>query len=248
MKRIYLSVIILFLCLISISASDWDNYFTSGNQAYSEGNYQEAIDNYLKIINQGKESGEIYFNLANSYYKINEIGKAILYYEKAAQYLEGDEAVTQNLELARLKIIDKIQPIPQLFLQEWWEIIIHSFSINMYAWFSLGLFIFLLLFIILNVIFNKYFLRRLIWIFSVLFTIILILFISRIYENETKKYAIILEDKVSAVGEPNMNSTEVFILHEGTKVRIIRKTDDWAEITIADGKTGWLKLNCLGVI
>jgi tetratricopeptide (TPR) repeat protein len=248
MKRIYLSVIFLFLCFITISAGEWDDYFKNANQAYSEGKYQEAISNYENIIKLGKESGEVYFNLANSYYKMDEIGQAILYYEKAAHYLEGDEALAQNLKIARLKIVDKIQPIPRLFIVEWWEKILHSFSINVYAWLSLGLFTFLLLFIILYVIFNKYILRKFVWILSVLFIIILTLFISRIYESETQKFAIILADKVSVAGEPNLNSTEVFILHEGTKVQIIRTIGDWAEITIADGKAGWLRLNSLGVI
>jgi tetratricopeptide (TPR) repeat protein len=246
--RIHLFIFIFLLSFYPSFADEWDLYFKNANLAYTEGKYQEAINFYRQIIDHGFESGELYFNLANSYYKMDEIGKAILYYEKTTQYLEGDEALNQNLDIARLKVIDKIEPIPELFLNIWWNKIIHLFSLKIFAWLCLGLFIISLLIIILYIIFNKYFLRRVIWILSFLFIIVLILFISRIFEYETEKNAVILADKVSVVGEPTITATEVFILHEGTKVKVNRIIGEWAEISIADGKTGWLQLNTLGII
>jgi tetratricopeptide (TPR) repeat protein len=247
-RRIDLLILTFLLGFYTAFSTEWDLYFKNANRAYSEGKYQEAIENYHNILNQGVASGEVYFNLANAYYKIDDIGRAILYYEKARAYLEGDESLNQNLEIARLKVIDKIEPVPELFLKIWWKKIVHFVSLKIYAWFSLGLFIFSLLIIIFYLIFNKYFLRKLIWILSILFIIVFVLFINRIVEDEARKNAIILTDKVSVVGEPNITSTEVFILHEGTKVQINRIIGDWTEITIADGKTGWLKLDTLGII
>jgi tetratricopeptide (TPR) repeat protein len=247
-RRIDLLILTFLLGFYTAFSAEWDLYFKNANRAYTEGKYQEAIENYHNILNQGVASGEVYFNLANAYYKIDDIGRSILYYEKARAYLEGDESLNQNLEIARLKVVDKIEPVPELFLKILWKKIVHFVSLKIYAWLSLGLFIFSLLIIIFYVIFNKYFLRKLIWILSVLFIIVFVLFINRIVEDEARKNAIILTDKVSVVGEPNITSTEVFILHEGTKVQINRIIGDWTEITIADGKTGWLKLDTLGII
>ena len=99
-----------------VSASEWDVYLKEGNKAYSEGKYEDALTYYSKILKNDFEGGELYFNLGNTYYKLDEIGKSIYYYEKALKFIEGDETLEQNLEIARLKIIDKIEPIPKLFI------------------------------------------------------------------------------------------------------------------------------------
>ena len=130
MKRINLFVLTFLLSLNSGFTAEWQFHFQNGNRDYAEGKYQQAIEEYSQIINFGYESGELYFNLGNAYYKLDEIGKAILCYEKAKLYMENDESLIQNLEIARLKVIDKIEPVPELFLNIWWRKIVHLFSIN----------------------------------------------------------------------------------------------------------------------
>ena len=225
-----------------------DYYFELANRAYADGKYHEAIEMYLNIVKEGMESGEVYFNLGNAYYKLNQFGQSILYYEKARQFLEGDPALEHNLRLTQLNIVDKIDVIPMLFFEEWWSKLTHLFSITTLLWLSLAFFTISLTVIILRIYFNNGFIRRIIWPTVSIFILIFIITIGQIYEFETSKFGVILEEKVSVVSEPGLSGTEVFILHEGTKVKINRVLDDWFEVSIPDGKTGWLKASELGMI
>jgi len=246
-KKLNLLITLLIFPVI-LYGQNWENDFEQGNKDYSAGEYAAAIDNYLKIVAAGGESGEVYFNLGNAFYKMGEIGRAILYYEKANKFLTGDEALEQNLKIAQLKIVDKIEPLPQLFLTLWKDAILDMATINLFAWVCLGFFIIALIFLSLNIVYSKriYF-RTGIILFSI-FIINLFLLIGKIHKLETENFAIIMDKKVSVVGEPSLSGSEVFILHEGTKVKINRLLDGWYEIAIADGKTGWIKSHSLEII
>jgi tetratricopeptide (TPR) repeat protein len=245
-------ILILFWCIIlfpvSGSADQSNTLFLMANKAYSEGKYQESIDLYQQILGSGKASGEVYFNLGNAYYKLNQIGRAILYYEKAQLYLAGDEALDQNLKLARLKIIDKIEPIPKLFLVEWWNVALNVFSMSVFAWVCFGLFTLVLFWVALYLLSSRRILIRLAWITGIIFLVMALIFIGKIYQFETSHYGIILADKISVTGEPSLSGQELFILHQGTKVRINRSLDGWYEISLEDGKTGWIKMDGLETI
>ena len=247
--RNHTSLILFAFCANAmLFAQDPVLLFEEANRIYAQGDYQSAVDLYLKIIEQGVESGEVYFNLGNAYYKLDQIGFSILYYEKAKKYIEGDPALEQNLALARLKIVDKIDSIPKIFIEEWWYEVLHFTSINTMLWISFSLFTLSVLLLIIQILYNRPIFRRVMWILISIFLIIALLSVSRIYEFETSEFGVILEEKVSVFSEPGLGGTEVFILHEGTKVSINRGLDDWYEISIPDGKTGWLRSNTLETI
>ena len=178
----------------------------------------------------------------------NTIGQSILYYEKARKYLEGDPGLEQNLKLAKLRIIDEIDEIPRLFVEEWMYELTHLFSMNILLWLTFSLFGIFMIFIIVHLLFERRIFRNFIWVSFSIFFLLLLLTIDQIYEFETSKFGVILEEKVSVVSAPDFDGTEVFILHEGTKVRINRQLEKWLEITIPDGKAGWLKSSDLGLI
>jgi len=241
-------ILIILLSFQMLSASEWDVYLKEGNNAYSEGKYEDAVTQYLKILENDFESGELYFNLGNANYKLDEIGKSIFYYEKAKKFIEGDEALEQNLKIARLKIIDKIDPVPKLFIWVWIDSVIHLISIEYWGWISLALFCLTAIIFALYILFAKRLLFRFSWIFMILFSISVVIFIGRIYLFETNEFGIIFETKIAVMSEPNLGAAEVFILHEGTKIKVNRKLNDWIEISIADGKTGWCRANSVGII
>ena len=241
-------ILIIMLSFQVLSASEWDVYLKEGNKAYSDGKYEEAATQYSKILENDFESGELYFNLGNAYYKLDEIGKSIYYYEKALKFIENDEALEQNLKIARLKIIDKIEPIPKLFIWVWIDSVIHLLSIENWGWISLALFCLTAIIFSLYILFANRLLFRFSWIFMILFSISVVIFIGRIYLFETNEFGIIFETKIAVMSEPNLGAAEVFILHEGTKIKVNRKLNDWIEISIADGKTGWCRANSVGII
>jgi tetratricopeptide (TPR) repeat protein len=249
LKSIQQNILFLFILFTSIlNAQDLESRFNSANQAYADEDYQQAIELYSGILEEGVESGEVFFNLGNAYYKINDLGRAILYYEKAKKYIEGDPALEQNLKLAQLRIVDKIEPIPKLFIIDWWDQLIHIFSLDIWLWLCLGIFFILTLLIAGLLLYSRRVIYKLIWATSFLFILILIITLSVVYEFETTKFGVILDEKVSVVSEPDIDGTEIFILHEGTKVKINRNLDSWLEVSIPDGKIGWLKQTSLEVI
>ncbi len=240
MQRI--PIILLFIAAgvtIGASAQTDQLYFERANTLYKSGQYQEAIEVYQEILSHGTVSGEVYFNLGNACFKAGDIGHAILYYEKAKVLLEDDEALEQNLKIARLRTVDEIEPLPRLFLMEWWNTILHLFSINTLAWITFTFFSLTLLLIMLNMLRHGR-LRKILWISLSVFAAVAVIFLARVYQFETSRFGIILTSKVSVVSEPNPAAQEIFILHEGTRVRINRSLENWDEITLADGKTGWI--------
>ena len=242
-----LSFCFLLILYINVFGQTDQFMFEQANARYQAGMYQEAIDLYLQVIANGKVSGEVYFNLGNAYYKSGDIGRAILYYERAKPFLEGDEALDQNIRLARLRTVDEIEPLPRLFLIEWWDALLYLLSLETLAWITYGFYLLVVILLVLNIVWHGRW-KRPVWIAIWVFVPVIVIFISRVYQFETSRFGIILETKVSVMNEPNISGQEIFILHEGTKVRINRSVDNWDEISIPDGKTGWIEQKNLEVI
>ena len=240
-------IIIFFICFaaISVFADESEHYFKQGNEFYKQGEFEKAIEQYRKVLALGYESGELYFNLGNAYYRTDQIGLARLYYEKAARFLKNDEALQQNLGLVKMRLVDQIDVPPRLFLLEWWHAFLNLFSLSFLSWLTAGLlwlFLTLLAIRIYVTSRGRGFRLRGLMVLSLtallLFTFILA---HKIYLFESEHYGIILMPTVTVHASPNPSGTEVFVLHEGTKVKVLRRTGDWLEIRLADGKTGWLQ-------
>ena len=248
-----LKKVVAFVFLISsLSYADLaSDMFAEANQLYQEGNFGQAIEKYQEILNAGYESGELYYNLANSYYKDGNLGRARLNYERALVWLEGDEAVVQNLELLKLRLVDQIEEPPRLFISVWWDALLDVFNSA-----TLGIIVLIIFWIVMvNAAIFMYFRKRgrikwksafvtsmVIWLF------LLTVWLNKIYLFETEKYGVILASTITVHAEPAENTTELFVLHEGTRVRIERSSNGWLEIRLADGKTGWLKSSVLEII
>jgi len=246
-----LTFFLLVICQ-PIFAENWESSFQQGNQFYQNGEYEQAISSYLKIVETGYESGELYFNLGNAYYKIDDLGNARLFYERASHFLEGDESLAENLKLLKMRLVDQIEPPPKFILSVWWDYITNMFNIEILLWIEV-----ILLWILLTGFSVRYFFRsrgrgdRL----NVVFTIILVIFIiftliclQKIYNLQTERFAVIMMPSVTLLAEPKLGGTEVFVLHEGTKVKIERQNQDWFEIRLEDGKTGWLETKKIKII
>ena len=244
---------VAFVFLVSsLSYADLaSDMFAEANQLYQEGNFGQAIEKYQEILNAGYESGELYYNLANAYYKDGNLGRARLNYERALLWLEGDEAVVQNLELLKLRLVDQIEEPPRLFISVWWDALLDVFNSA-----TLGIIVLIIFWIVMvNAAIFMYFRKRgrikwksafvtslVIWLF------LLTVWLNKIYLFETEKYGVILASTITVHAEPAENTTELFVLHEGTRVKVERSSSGWLEIRLADGKTGWLKSSVLEII
>jgi len=225
--------------------------FQLGNDFYRNGQYREAAEQYEGILALGYESPELYYNLGNCYYRLRQIGKSVLYLERARRLAPNDEDIAHNLEVVRLQVVDKIPEIPRLFIERALTSFRALLSVDGWAMGFLLLYVGAMAAIILRILFRKAVLRLWSGRFAVFFGALAVaagLFWVSSLRASRALYAVIMEPKVDVRSAPEENATEVFSLHEGSKVRIRKQVGDWCEIRLPDGKVGWVKESVLGVI
>ncbi|MGB0892263.1 MAG: SH3 domain-containing protein [Flavobacteriaceae bacterium] len=249
MKKITL-LLVLFTSLLS--AQTVDELFTQANKAYKQAKYNEAIELYQKIEAEGKISSELYFNLGNSYYKLNKVAPTIYNYEKALQLDPLNEDAANNLVFAKRLTLDAIEELPKTFLQKVNENYLQKLSYNQWAIVAI-VFSFLasLLFLLFYFAITSS-RKRLYFVTSILSFILLILSILLTYNqynfSKNNIEAIIFAEKSEVKNAPTFNSEDVFTLHEGTKVKVLDAVDNWKKIKLADGKIGWIIASELKVL
>lgn len=219
---------------------------------YRNGDYSAAISVYEQILQQIGSSGEILYNLGNCYYKLGQYGRAILYYERARKFLAGDSDLRTNLKLANLRIYDRIEPLPRIFVIRIFEGVAELFSIRRWALLFLltewGLLISLTaLHIVRKPRWRRIFVGAFVMVAGVA-VLSGVFFVQQKVQNDRRVEGIVLAQKVEARSAPESGSVELFILHEGVKVRVLRQVSGWAEIRLADGKRGWMPSSAFEVI
>lgn len=250
-KRIIV-VLLLVLCTTVTKAFDPQSTVKEGNDLYKKGLYSQAASKYQMVVDSGFVSADLFYNLGNAYYKANDNKRAILNYEKAKLLNPRDIELNHNLTLARAKTIDKIQNIPDLFFMEWVRVFRDQFAADWWAALSVALFIiglsgFLIYFFNYRIKFKK--LGFWLGSIAIFLSLISFMFASSAHNSQVKqRTAIIFVKGVTVKSTPSETGTNLFILHEGTKVKIIDKVDTWHKIKIPDGNQGWVQENDLAKI
>jgi tetratricopeptide (TPR) repeat protein len=240
------TVLVVFFSLTSglITAQTPDSLFVKANNFYQKGAYQEAVDTYKKIESQSTVSTDLYYNIANAYYKRNEVAPAIYYYEKALQLDPNNQDARYNLAFANRMTIDKIDILPKSFLQKIEDNYIRIFKYDTWALIAVIssiLFVLLFLSYYFSFISSR---KRLYFIGAIISLFVLVMSFSFAYSGHTyaknNNPAIIFALRAAVKDAPTPNSNTVFELHEGTKVLILEKVDTWQKIKLPDGKIGWI--------
>ncbi len=242
MKRILLILSWLFMSLAVMAANSSTE--EQAEQAYSEGDYATAADIYNKMRADGMESANLYYNLGNCYYKLGENTQAILNYERALLLNPGDAMTRYNLQMAQQAIVDKIEVLPELFLVRWYKSLTTSLSADGWAYWSVGFFIVFLIMAALFFYSRSVFVKKTGFVVGIIvffFTLGAVFFASRQNKRiSEREYAIITTPSVTVKGAPNDSGTNLFLIHEGLKVRIVEELGDWYNIRLADGNEGWV--------
>ena len=239
MKRL-IFILSLFICSQNFAS---EQVFGLANKQYVDENYSAAISLYDSILTSGMESSELYYNLGNCHYKKNDWANAIWHYEKSLQ-LNNNEKTKHNLKLVKLKIIDRIEPLPQLFYKKWWIDLTQSLSTQ--VWQILTLFGMGFLFILQLISqFTSLKSKIITKILSATTVIILLITQTSYHNNFIKKEAIIFSETLTINSAPSINSTNLFTLHLGTKVEITDTIGDWINIKIVNGNSGWVIKNSI---
>lgn len=218
--------------------------FEQGNTLYNDGKYQEAINKYMAILETDVHSAELYFNLGNAHYKLNNIAPSIYYFEKALQIQPNDSEIQNNLNFARNMTLDAIDVIPEVGISKVLNNASNVFSFDTWA-------ILAVCFVIVSVfLFINYYLsngpktKRFSFTFGFAAIFLMIGSLTAAFHkfnlDKNNKPAIVFVQETRVRNEPNLRSEEAFRLHEGAKVQVLDTIENWKKIKLSDGKTGWI--------
>lgn len=225
-------------------ADNQSTLLAEGNKSYTDGKYDDAVKSYESLIKQGYKSEVVYFNLGNAYFKSKNIPAAILNFERALVLNPSDEDIKFNLELAQTYTVDRIEPLPEFFLVTFFKNIQKWMSTN--GWAYLGILLLVIVCISVATFWFTYnpFIKRItfsIGIISLIFMLFSFTFSAR-QKNQIldHNYGILFPSVVAVKSSPGESGKDLFVLHGGTKVKILDTVGEWYEIRIADGNKGWI--------
>jgi len=245
--RTILTAALVALALPPAPLHAQDELFEEGNRLYQQEDYQGALDNYLRIREAGFESPGLYYNIGNAYFKANELGRAILYYERARRLAPSDADILANLELARSLGTDEIVPLPRFWLfrvGSWWmNLFPRSLLIGLTA---AGYLVAAGAVLVLVLRLGASWARRA----AVAGGIMVLLLGATLAVRETglgqARLAVVLAAEVGVQSAPSDDpALQLFVIHEGTRVRVDRSSEEWLEVVLDDGKVGWVRAEVL---
>jgi len=265
MKKIYFSILFSLATLTSFAQADSSQVASiaqtpvevvtkaQADSAYINNDFANAVYLYENILANQGESADIYYNLGNSYYKMDNIAKAIVNYEKALVLNPSNGDIRFNLELAQSKTVDKVTPMSEAFLVTWMKDLTNLMSEK--GWAKMGIITFILMLLMLALYFfsKKIALKKVGFISSM--CLLLVCIIANVFASSQKdkakshESAIIMTPSITVKSTPNEGGTDLFILHEGRKVNIKDNTmREWKEIQLEDGNAGWVPASAIEII
>jgi tetratricopeptide (TPR) repeat protein len=241
MKKI---VFLLLIIASSIAAQTENENFLSANDLYKNNKFEEAVALYQKIESNGLVSTELFYNLGNSFYKLNKVGPSIYYYEKALKLDPLNVDVKNNLVFAKRLALDNIEELPKSIFQKFNKNYLQKLSYNQWAIVVVVFSVLGSLFFLLFYFANNSTTKRVYFIVSslgfILLTVSFLITYNQYSFSENNKQAIVFAEKTDVRNAPTLNSEEVFTLHEGAKVLVLDTVDNWKKIKLVDGKLGWI--------
>lgn len=244
---------VLLLALMAWLPSD-AGAITKANadSAYARQQYQQAIKDYEELLHDGV-SAELYYNLGNAYYRTDNITWAVLNYERALLLSPGDGDIRFNLQMARSKTIDKITPESEMFFVTWYHALVNIMSVDGWARTALVSFALAIVLALAYLFSARIWVRKVGFFGGLAFIAVFILANLFAYQQRqelvNRTGAIIISSAVPVKSTPSKSGTDLFILHEGTKVEITDGTmRGWKEIRVADGKEGWIETSKIEII
>ncbi len=244
--------VIILIIYLSFAFSSQGSVKVDADSAYVRGDYAQAISLYEELLTEG-ESAEVYYNLGNSYFKIDNMGKSILNYERALLLDPGNSDIRANLDIAKSKTQDNLVSTPSIFFVVWVNSLINTMSVK--QWAICGIITFALLLLALGIFFFTMSEKTKKFSFICAICLLVLSLISNIFAYSQKRRlinrndAIVLTPSVTVRSTPSESGTSLFILHEGTKVTIKDNSmQEWKEIELSDGKVGWISKEDIEVI
>jgi len=253
MKRLILCTWLMVIgAVVSCLAGQEEILFEQANKFYMDQSYEKAAETYEKVLVAGKIAPEIYFNLGNAYYKTGNIAAAVLNFERAKRLRPSDPDIAYNLRMTNLNTIDKIEPVPQLFYERWWEDFVYEGSVNTRAIIVVILFWCALLTAGLYLFSNMVVVKKTAFFVTILLVITgsfacYLTYLQNHHLNEHKA-AVIFAESAYAKSSPDDKSANLFLLHAGTRIEVLDALKGWKKVRIANGNEGWITEDAIEII
>ena len=230
-----------------------DSLFNAASAAYSEGQWADAAGTYTAIENLGLESPALYCNMGNAWFKSGDVAKAMLYYERALKLDPSYDDARYNIAVISDFIQDRIEPVPEFILKTWTRDLCYILDSDTWAVISLIFLAAVAVSLLLLFLSSSLALRRIGFFSAIAAFLLTVMSVSFAFwqkaDYSRKDGAVIMVPVVSVKSSPSSDtSTDLFILHEGTKVVILDEVGDWRNIELADGRQGWMKSADMEVI
>ncbi len=238
-------IAILLLVAFQAVSQNPEQLADKAAKSYNNMQFTDAITQYEKIIASGYESYSLYYNLGNAYFRNNEQAQAILNYEKALKIAPNSEDIQHNIEVVNSKLTDKVETIPELFYVRWWKQLLNLMDIDTQSILNIVLFTLGLSLIAVYIAANNLAVRKISFWTGI--TLLFFFGVGSISASERNHYlteqheAIVFTQTVNIKSSPDENSKDIFVLHEGTKVKLLDVVANWQEIRISNGSVGWIK-------
>lgn len=240
----FFGMLLLGLGLYQGNAQTAEEWFQKGNTAYTNAAYKQAVEAYLKSLEEGEHSAALYYNLGSAYYRMNAVAESIYYFEKGLALAPDDPDLNNNILFAKNMTVDAIEELPQTQVAQFQSKFLSVLSLQHWTWLSLLLVWLFALFITGYLWFQSSRVKKQLFVSALLFgTLGIAAYFAANTKNsqlQSEQYGIVFSERIEVNNEPNRRSEIQFTLHEGTKVQILEQFQEWQKIRIANGAEGWV--------
>ncbi|MGB0255668.1 MAG: tetratricopeptide repeat protein [Flavobacteriaceae bacterium] len=241
---IFFGLFLLGLGFYLGNAQTTEEWFEKGNAAYTNAAYKQAIEAYLKSLEEGQHSTALYYNLGSAYYRMNAVAESIYYFEKGLTLAPNDPDLKNNILFAKNMTVDAIEELPQTQVAQFQSRLLSALSLPHWTWLSLLLVWLFALFMTGYLWLQSSRVKKQLFVIGLIFGVLGVAsyFAANAKNNklQSEQYGIVFSERIEVNNEPNRRSEIQFTLHEGTKVQILEQFQEWQKIRIANGAEGWV--------
>lgn len=247
LKNLLIYFIVFITFAVNVFASENLRNYIEGIKQYHEADFEQSVKLFEQIAASNVKNGNLFYNLGNANFKAGNIGKSILWFERALKLMPNDPDLKFNFNyvkgFVKDKSEDKVSPVYKILF--FWKQLLGQNTIKLFAIILSFIFWILILFQMLKG-------RKLIKLHTgISFTLAMIFILTASYDYYAERFikkAIIMSAKVSVRSGLTDDSTELYILHIGTKVNIEENREDYFKIRFSEDKIGWLSKTKLEII
>lgn len=242
-----IATLMIIWTLTHLTPKSIDSIFVSANNLYQQGEYQEALNEYTTLLSNEIKHSALYYNIGNCYYKLGEIGKAILFYKRAKKLDPWDKDIEFNLNFARSNRIDQLKELSRPKFVELILRFIHKISLNLSLLSASAIYFLIFIILSISLFFKKQIFKQinLILLAPLIFFIVLS---SVNIRHINQREGVLLKQEGNVRSGPSPDYTLIFTIHEGMEFRILEQREDWARILLPNGMEGWLQIEGIGEV